>query len=153
GPREVASALQNVAGNLRVAEQRLTNARAQVAATLRLRMRPDTGFLRIMGGADAELDKQMENGILYLEQLLDKRRAEDLVRLAKDLASRRRDLANLMEKYKQAPSETGKKELLAQIQRMKERVKDLLSRMAELSKGFNDEHMNEEALAELQKSQ
>ena len=35
---------------------------------------------------------------------------------------------------------------------MKERVKELLARMAELSKGFNDEHMNAEALAEMSRS-
>ena len=58
-----------------------------------------------------------------------------------------------MEKYRAAPTDAEKKELLAQIGRMKERVKDLLARMAELSKGFNDEHMNAEALAELAKSQ
>ena len=58
-----------------------------------------------------------------------------------------------MEKYRASPTETAKKELLAQVARMKERVRDLLARMAELSKGFNDEHMNEEALAELARSQ
>ena len=153
GPREVAAALQNVAGNLRVAEQRLTAARVPIAQALRVRLRPDPGIVRAMAHLDGELDRQLENGVLYLEQLLDKRRAEDLLRLAKDLAGRRRELAGLLEKYRQAPSEEGKKELLARIERMKERVKDLLAKMAELSKGFNDEHMNAEALAELSRSQ
>jgi hypothetical protein len=152
-PRQVAAALANVAGNLRSAEQRLTGVRAAVAQGLRFRVTPDPSLVRNMGAADAALDQQLEKGILYLEQLLDKQRAEDLLRLAKDLAGRRRDLAGLMEKYRAAPTERGKQELLAQISRMKERVKDLLSRMAELSKGFNDEHMNAEALAELAKSQ
>ena len=64
-----------------------------------------------MGALDAQLDGELEKGVLYLEQLLDKRRAEDLVRLAKDLAERRRDLADLMEKYRAAPTEEAKKEL------------------------------------------
>jgi hypothetical protein len=153
GPREVAAALSNVSGSLRIAEQRLSSARVPVAQALRVRIRPDLSLLRAMGAFDDALDRELEKGILYLEQLLDKRRAEDLVRLAKDLASRRRDLAGLMEKYREAPSEVGKQQLLAQIQRMKERVRDLLQRMAELSKGFNDEHMNEEALAEMARSQ
>ena len=152
-PRQVAAALSNVAGNLRVSEQRLTAVRGMVAQSLRVRIKPDATLVRNMGAADAALDAQLEKGILYLEQLLDKQRAEDLVRLAKDLAGRRRDLAGLMEKYRAAPTEQGKKELVAQIGRMKERVQDLLARMAELSKGFNDEHMNDEALAELAKSQ
>ena len=152
GPREVAAALVNTTGALRLAEARVSNARGSVAQAIRVRIRPDGSLVRTMGALDGQLDAELEKGILYLEQLLDKRRAEDLVRLAKDLGARRRDLANLMEKYRKAPTDQGKKELLAQIGRMKERVRDLLSRMAELSKGFNDEHMNAEALAELAKS-
>jgi DNA-binding phage protein len=152
-PRELAAALGNVAGGLRVAEQRLTQYRAMVGQSLRARVRPDASLARAMTAADDALDRELEKGILYLEQLLDKRRAEDLVALAKDLAKKRRDLANLAEKYQKTPTEQGKKELLAEIGRMKERVRDLLQRMSELSKGFNDEHMNEEALEELAKSQ
>ncbi|ABC84034.1 DUF4175 family protein [Anaeromyxobacter dehalogenans] len=153
GAREVAAALQNVAGNVRVAEQRVAALRAAIAQAFRVRVRPDASLVRNMTSADAALDATMEKGVLYLEQLLDKQRAQDLVRLAKDLAQRRRDLAGLLEKYRASPTEAAKKEVLAQISRMKDRVKDLLARMAELSKGFNDEHMNEEALAELAKSQ
>ncbi|ACG75607.1 conserved hypothetical protein [Anaeromyxobacter sp. K] len=153
GAREVAAALQNVSGNVRVAEQRVAALRAAILQAIRVRVRPDASLVRNMTSADAALDATMEKGVLYLEQLLDKQRAQDLVRLAKDLAQRRRDLAGLLEKYRASPSEAAKKEVLAQISRMKDRVKDLLARMAELSKGFNDEHMNEEALAELAKSQ
>ena len=35
---------------------------------------------------------------------------------------------------------------------MKSRMQDMLRRMGELAKGINDEHMNQEALAELAKS-
>ncbi|WP_242344754.1 DUF4175 family protein [Anaeromyxobacter terrae] len=152
GPREVADALTNVAGAIRAAAGRVAGPRGSVAQAIRVRIRPDVSLLRGMAALDAQLDQELEKGVLYLEQLLDKRRAEDLLRLAKDLASRRRDLASLMEKYRASPSEAAKKELLAEIGRMKERVKDLLSQMAELSKGFNDEHMNAEALAELARS-
>jgi hypothetical protein len=153
GPRPLAAALDNVAGQLRFAEQRVTSARAQVAGAFRIRVRPDPTLVRSMQGADAQLDQELEKGVLYLEQLLDKQRAEDMVRLAKDLASKRRELADLMEKYRAAPTEAAKKELLSRISRMRDRVKELLARMSEAAKGFNDEHMNAEAMAELQKSQ
>ncbi|WP_242354724.1 DUF4175 family protein [Anaeromyxobacter sp. SG64] len=152
GPREVADALTNVAGAIRSAAGRVAGPRGSVAQAIRVRIRPDASLLRGMAALDGLLDQELEKGALYLEQLLDKRRAEDLVRLAKDLASRRRELASLMEKYRASPSDAAKKELLAEIGRMKERVKDLLAQMAELSKGFNDEHMNAEALAELARS-
>jgi hypothetical protein len=102
---------------------------------------------------DAQLDAELEKGILYLEALLDKQRAEDLVRLAKDLGKRRSELADLLEKFKAAPTEAAKKELLARISRMKDRVKELLARMSESARGFNDEHMNAEAMAEMSRSQ
>jgi hypothetical protein len=153
GPREVATALDNVSAQLRTAEQRLTAARNAVGQAYRIRSSPDRSLVGTMRIADAYLDTQLENGVLYLEKLLDKQRAEDLVRLAKDLAAKRRDLADLMAKFKSSPNEETKKELLSRIGRMKERVKEMLARMAEMSRGFNDEHMNEEALAELQKSQ
>jgi hypothetical protein len=153
GPREIAAAFENIAGQLRFAEQRVVSARTPVAQAFRIRTRPDPSLVRNMGMFDAQLDQELEKAALYLEQLLDKQRAEDLVRLAKDLASKRRDLADLLEKYRAAPSEAAKQELVARIQRMKERVKELLARMGEAAKGFNDEHMNQEALAELSKSQ
>jgi archaellum component FlaC len=152
GPREVAVAFENVASQLRVSEQRVAGARSMVAQSIRVRVAPDRTTLNSMKVADAQLDQQLENGVLYLEKLLDKQRAEDLVRLAKDLAQKRRELAGMLEKFKASPSEEARKELLAQIGRMKERVKELLARMSELSRGFNDEHMNAEALQELAKS-
>jgi hypothetical protein len=153
GPRDVAVALENVGAQLRVAEQRVAAARAPVAQAYRVRATPDASAVASMKYADGVLDQELERGVLYLEQLLDKQRAEDLVRLAKDLAEKRRDLADLLEKYKAAPTEEAKKEVLARISRMKDRVKELLARMAEMSRGFNDEHMNREALAEMAKSQ
>lgn len=152
-PRGVAAALENVAAQLRVAEQRVAGARAAVGQALRARARADAGLVRSMAALDAQLDAELEKGVLYLEQLLDKQRAEDLVRLAKDLSARRRELADLLERYRAAPSDDARKELVARISRMKERVKELLARMSEAARGFADEHMNAEALAELSRSQ
>jgi hypothetical protein len=152
-PKAIATALDNVAAQLRVAEQRVTSARVPVAQALRVRIRPDASLLRAMALFDGQLDGELEKAILYLEQLLDKQRAEDLLRLAKDVAKNRRELADLLEKYRAAPTEAAKKELLARISRMKDRVKELLARMGEAAKGFNDEHMNAEAMAEMAKAQ
>ncbi len=152
GPRPLATALENVAGQIRVAEQRVVNARAPIAQAFRIRTSPDRVAVGTMKIFDAQLDEALEKGILYLEQLLDKQRAEDLVRLAKDLAKSRREMGDLLERYRAAPTEQARKELVARISRMKERLRDLLAKMGELSRGFSDEHMNQEALAEMSKS-
>ena len=165
GPREVAAALENVAQNVRFAVEGAISSRSRLAMAFRLaresldephrrRARDETKLAQAgVERDDANVERASEKGILYLEQLLDKRRAEDLVKLAKNLSQKRRDLADLMERYRKAPTDQAKQDLVAQVRRMKEQVRDLLSRMAELSKGFNDEHMNEEALSELAKSQ
>jgi hypothetical protein len=165
GPKEVAQALENVSQDVRFAVEDVMGHRGELAFSFRA-VRGQAGGLSarqareavsvatsLVERGDGNLERTLEKSVLYLEQLLDKRRAEDLLQLAKDLSKKRRDLAELMEKYRSAPNEQTKKELLAQVGRLKEQVRDLLQRMAELSKGFNDEHMNQEALAELAKSQ
>jgi hypothetical protein len=165
GPREVAQALENVAASVRLPLEAVAADRTHIAylhrmvaetvyENIRQRLAQDARQTAETARRDDDsLDRAMEKGILYLEQLLDKRRAEDLVKLAKSLQQKRRDLAGLMEQYRKAPTDQAKEALLAEVQRMKTQVRDLLQRMAELSKGFNDEHMNDEALAELAKSQ
>ncbi len=150
-PKEIPVALANVAGALRLAEGRLVAARQTWSRLVRMG-RDDPGLGRRVADLDDEMNRELEKDILYLEALFDKRKAEDLVRMAKDLAARRRDLASLVEKYRAAPTQEGKKELLAEIARMKQRMKDLLRQMGELAKGIDDEHMNAEALAEMARS-
>ncbi len=149
-PKEVPAALQNVAASLRTAEQRVTATR-QVLVRLLASKQPLEGVAPQMAVFDRMLDEALEKGILYLEQLFDKARAEDLVRMTKDLARQRRELQQMLERYRDAPGEKAKQELLAQIRRMRERMQSLMARMAETARGFHDEHMNAEALAELQK--
>jgi hypothetical protein len=152
GPKEIARGLENVAGAIRIAEQRLTSSRQTLARTLRAGKAADGGLASMIRAFDRQLDEELERGVLYLEQLLDQRRAEDLVKMARDLASARRELADVLDKYRRAPTDEARRELAARISRMKERMNDLLARMAEQAKGLSDEHMNRDALAELAKS-
>jgi hypothetical protein len=152
GPKEVARAVENVAGAVRLAEQRLSGARAAIVRSLAEGRKQDPGFGNLTALFDQQLDEELEKAILYLEQLLDQRRAEELVAMARDLAKARRDLADVLDRYRRAPTDAARKELLARISRMKERMNDLLRRMAEQAKGLSDEHMNADALAELARS-
>ena len=151
-PRQLPAALANVGASLRAVEQDLTQLRTTLARMLRFRLGSQGGLLDRVAELDGKLDRELEKDILYLEEFFDRQRAEDLLQAAKDLAARRRDLAAVLEQYRKAPSEQAKKELLAQVARMKSRMQAMLRRMGELAKGINDEHMNQEALAELAKS-
>ncbi len=151
-PREIPPALANAAGSLRAVEQRLTPTRQSLSRLARLGRGEQTPLARQVDALDEEMDRELEKDVLYLEELLDRRRAEDLVRLGRDLAARRRDLASLLDRYRQAPGEEARKEILAEVARLRRRMQELFRRMAELSKGIADEHLNAEALAEMSRS-
>ncbi|HEU4383411.1 MAG TPA: DUF4175 family protein [Anaeromyxobacteraceae bacterium] len=151
-PAELAAALANVSGGVRAVAERTATARLNLGRLLRMGRADDLRLQRWVDDLDAEMDAELEKDVLYLEKLFDQRKAEDLVRMARDLAQRRRDLASLLEKYRQAPSDQARKELLAEVARLKARMQEMLARMAELAKGIDDEHMNAEALAEMSRS-
>ncbi len=151
-PKELPAALANAAAGIREREVLVTSARQTLSRQIQFAKGPDPALARSVDALDDALDRELEKDVLYLEQLFDRRRAEDLVRMAKDLASRRRELASLIEKYKQAPTEQAKKQLLAEVARVRSRMQDMLRQMAELARGVSDAHMNAEALAEMSKS-
>ncbi len=151
-PRELAAALANVAASVRTIEQNLSAVRTTLARVVRFQQAGSAPLVARVADLDGQLDRELEKDALYLEELFDKQRADDLVRVARDLTARRRDLADLLEKYRQAPTEAGRKELLAQVARLKARMQEMMRRMSELAKGLSDEHMNQEALAEMMKS-
>lgn len=152
GPREVARGLENVAAAVRFAEQRASSTRATLARAVREGKAADGGLASMVRAFDEQLDAELEKGVLYLEQLLDRQQAEDLVRMARELAAARRDLADMLDGYRRAPTDEARQALLARIARMRERMNDLMRRMAEQAKGLSDEHMNRDALEELAKS-
>jgi DNA repair exonuclease SbcCD ATPase subunit len=99
--------------------------------------------------AAAQDVKSSEQNVMYLEALLDREKLHALKELADQLKQERRDLSKLLETLKDAPEDEKKAALLKQASALRERIQDLMQRMAELSKGIRDEHLNEEALAEL----
>jgi hypothetical protein len=150
-PRDLASALANVSQGIRAREMMTTSARQTLSRQLQFGKPGDLVSTRRVDELDDALDRELEKDVLYLESLFDKQRAEDLVRMAKDLASRRRELASLLEKYRQAPTDQAKKELLAEVARLRGRMQEMLRQMSELARGVSDSHMNAEAVAEVAK--
>ncbi|MHB8420426.1 MAG: DUF4175 family protein [Myxococcales bacterium] len=106
--------------------------------------------LAVALGAEIE---GLERDVLYLEALLDRQAAQDLVSLAHELASRRRQLADMLEKYRTARTPELRAAITAQLQRLRERVQELFARMSELVKSLSDEHVNGQAVAALAKKE
>jgi chromosome segregation ATPase len=138
--------------------------RSRASATLDARDYSTAGWRTSNGGdsraalrplqnaLDAEIEG-LERDVLYLEALLDQQATQDMLALTRELASRRRQLADLMEKYRKSPTPQLKAAIAAQLARLQERMNELFARLSELGKGLSDEHLNRQALEELARNQ
>jgi hypothetical protein len=148
-PRAVGRALRYAASSLGPALQRTSIARAPLVRG----SAGHDGAVRIFGQALSNEVREEEKDVLYLEDLLDRARLDAMQELGKEMAASRRELARLAEKLRKVPDEQTRKELLAEVERLRERIQDLMSRMAELAKGIRDEHLNREAMESVEKEQ
>lgn len=140
-PPELFAAIQNLARNLgkKAHHTRATRARSAGVAQGR------EAYLRQLDQVEAEEQEELERGVLYLESLLDRQRLFEIEELSRELAESRKELANLLETYQGAPSDEAKREILRELGRLRQRIGDLLQRMAQLGSGIQDEHLNLEA--------
>ena len=148
-PKALGRALRYASTGLGPAVHRTSLARAPLSRGASAR----DGTIRAFNGALQAEIREEEKDVLYLEDLLDRSRLDAMQELGKELAASRRELARLGEKLRKAQDEETKRELLAEVERLRERIQDLMSRMAELAKGIQDEHLNREAAESMQKEQ
>ncbi len=152
-PAELVTALANISATLGVRVRATSDFRRVYLRTQQRRQGDDFGTGARLGALVEEEITELEKDVLYLESLLDRQKLEELQELAKQLANERRELARLIEEYKQNPDEQTREQVMQQIQEMRSRINELMQRMAELRQGIRDEHLNAEALQEMMKDQ
>lgn len=143
-PQELALALINVSQGL------LEKGRTTRSARARARSVPSQ-HLGALDRAEGAEQAELEKSVLYLEALLDRQRILQIEELAREMAASRRELANLMEDFREAPTDEARGKIQREMARLRQRMTELMQRMAELSKGLQDEHLNAEALEQLAK--
>ncbi len=151
-PQELVTALANVAQTLGAKVRATSDFRKLYLRTQRARG-DDWGTGARLSAVVSEEIAELEKDILYLESLLDRQKLEALQEMAKQLASERRELASLIEQYKQSPTDAAREQVMQQIQQLRSRIDELMQRMAEMRQGIRDEHLNAEALQEMLKDQ
>lgn len=119
--------------------------RSTVSARNALVTAPSARMSKGLSAALAEEIEQEEQGVLYLEDLFDRQRMLDLAELSRELQAARKDLANLIEAFKQEPSDEARRKLMSEVARLKQRVHELFRRMQELQSQIQDRHLNEDA--------
>ncbi len=151
-PKELVGALLNIADGMSRKISATMDFRRLYLRTQRLRGEDYGTGTRLTAAVKDEI-AETEKDILYLESLLDRQKLEALQELSKQLAEERRDLARLIEQYKESPNDAARQQILQEIAELRQRINELMQRMAELRKGIRDEHFNAEALSEMMKDQ
>lgn len=144
-PAELTAATANVAAGLEPLAKATRTAR-QAAGQ---RGPADRTALARLDGAEFSEQRELEKDVLYLEALLDRRRMEELKELAGKLSEGRRELARLADELGKAPSDEAKRQLQQEVARLKSRLAEIMKQMAELGSRIQDEHLNEEAMKQL----
>src|SRR5216683_1609577 len=148
-PPEVGRALRYAASSLGPAVRRTSLARAPLS---RGSAGLDGAYRNFSRALSAEIAEE-EKDILYLQDLLDKARLDAMQEIGKELAASRRELARLADKLRKAPDEETKRQILSEVERMRERIQDLMARMQEMARGIRDEHLNAEAMENVERQQ
>ncbi|HEY0840231.1 MAG TPA: hypothetical protein VGD74_08595, partial [Vulgatibacter sp.] len=147
-PEELLAAIRNLSRNL-AAKGKATRAARARARSAPARSR--ASHVPHLDLAEGDEQREIEQGILYLEALLDRQRLIQIEELSQELAADRRELANLVEQYREAPTDEAKDAIRRELSRLKARMAELMQRMAQLGKGLQDEHLNAEAMQALAK--
>jgi hypothetical protein len=142
--RPLLAALVNVAGSTRLLHTRLGYYLDEK------KHKRGAGFTgKMLSSHRTRRVRRMERDVLYLEDLLDLMRLEDLERIAQELDQVRKRLAELMEEYAKAPNDETRRKIEAEIARLKDKIQKLLARQAEVLKSIRDEYLNPEALQKM----
>jgi len=146
-------AVDNAAAGLSTAERQLEVSLR--ALRMRLQLPPErlTGLLRLVRSNQAHLVQELEKDILYLEDLLDRERVLTLEEITRELQESKRRLEALVDALRKSPSEALRTKIGEEIARLKERMFELMQKMQQMARTIRDEHLNQEALQELQKNQ
>ena len=147
-PYDIATLTQAL-GNAHKDIKRRVNAKKstldRIGASHQLNKRIGKNVWSLLVSQNRLLVGALEKHVLFLEDLINTQRLNDAHQLASDLQQTQDALKQLLANYKEAPTDAARDAILNQIQRLKEQLKDLQKRMAELKQDVPDEYLNQEA--------
>lgn len=100
---------------------------------------------RGLSDAQTSAVKQLETDILYLDDLLAIQNIEELKEVAKDLQTAQHDMKQALADYKRTKDPALKAQLQSQIEALRDRMQQLLQKMAQIRQGLPAEYRNMEA--------
>ena len=95
------------------------------------------------------MENRMERDLLFLDDLVSKRRLKQLNRLQQEVKREREALQKLVERYRESADDEGLKEqIIASIRAIRRRLNELGKKMARLEKRVGRQYVNRDALKE-----
>jgi hypothetical protein len=98
----------------------------------------------------AKNEDALEKGLIRLDSLLATQKMDSVERTADEIRKLKERLKGLLEKYRETRDPELKKAILREIQRLRQRMAELLSRMQSQLKELPEQHVNMEALQQEQ---
>ncbi len=144
-PEELWTALSNIGHSLQ-RRVRNTSTYRRIYVRSQLVRLIDTDPAKRLAKAVEDEIFEAEKDVLYLESLLDRQKLQELREMAKQISNDRRELASLVEQFRQTRDPKLQETILRQVQSLRARINEAMQRMAQMAKGIRDEHLNAEAL-------
>lgn len=103
------------------------------------------GQMQRLFGVRKKTIRGTERAIISIEDLIAAMRMENVLESAKDLKDAQNRLRELLEKYKKTNDPAVKAEIMKQLQRLRQRMREMLAKMQKQLQDLPKEHMNMEA--------
>jgi len=141
---EFVTAFQNVLQHVAGARRQRTRTITAVA-----RANPPAWAIPQLRAAQQTATTQLEKDIIYLDDLLALQRIDELKRTGKRLLAAQRGLRELLQKYQETNDPALRKALEQQIRDLRQRMVELLAKMAQIKQTLPGEYRNMEAASML----
>ncbi len=144
--------LENLKDTFRDATSKRRNTVLQSVQNVRDNTLPVT----VLSGLQRALDEEVtvvENTIIFLNELIQKQKLEDVMDTGKKLIQSQNDVAKLLDKMRNDGDANMKEKTLAELKRIEETIRQMMEKLMKMAEGEHlDEFLNEDALKDLEEN-
>ncbi|MEK6738553.1 MAG: hypothetical protein AABY74_07785, partial [Planctomycetota bacterium] len=110
----------------------------------------------VLSGLQRALDEEVavvENTTIFLNELIQKQKLEDVLDTGKKLIQSQNDVAKLLDKLRKDGDANMKEKTLAELKRIEETIRQMMEKLMKMAEGEHlDEFLNEDALKDLEEN-
>ncbi|HJW87506.1 MAG TPA: hypothetical protein VJ440_12810, partial [Candidatus Brocadiaceae bacterium] len=110
----------------------------------------------VLSGLQRAMDEEVavvENTIVFLSELIQKQKLEDVLDTGKKLIQSQNDVAKLLDKLRKDGDANMREKTLAELKRIEETIRQMMEKLMKMAEGERlDEFLNEDALKDLEEN-